>query len=145
MKKRSTTAKNRRISGAIAVIPHAVMNCDEYVGLSGSALRLLLEMARQYNGHSNNGDLTAAWSVMRERGFKSEATLQKAVRELMEKEFIVRTREGQFCNPGKRCALYALMWANVDECPGKNLDIAPTKAPMRVFSAKITKRPLQKV
>jgi hypothetical protein len=117
------------------------MNHPDWLKLSGAALRLMLELAKQYNGHSNNGDLSAAWSQMRSRGFGSEATLSKAIHELLDLNFIVRTREGRFMNPGKQCALYAVTWANIDECVGKGLDISATRKPLRSFASGIIKTP----
>jgi hypothetical protein len=114
-------------------IPHAVMNHPDWLNLSSSAIRLLLELAKQYNSR-NNGNLTAAWAIMQRRGFNSQTTLAAALSCLIEQEFIVKTREGRFSNPGKCCALYALTWRNIDECRGKELEIGPTIAPYRVFS-----------
>ncbi len=134
-------SKGRKESGAVAVIPHRVLNHPDFLILSSSAIRLLLELVRQYNGHSNNGDLTAAWAVMRHRGFNSPTTLSKAVSELLKMQFIQRTREGRFINPGKQCALYALAWKSIDECLGKYLEVAPTLKPSRAFSAEVIKMP----
>ena len=81
-------AKNRRYAG----IPHDVMGSAPYCGASGNALKLLLELARQYNGYSN-GDLSAAFSVLKSRGWRSKRTLSRCLTELMERGLIVKTRE----------------------------------------------------
>lgn len=133
--------KGRKDASAVAVVPHLVMRHADYIALSANAKSLLFEMAFQFNGHTNNGDLTAAWTVMRERGFKSQATLAKALAELLQREMLLRTREGRFINPGKRCALYALTWKPINECPGKDLEIGPTTKPWRTFTAEIIKMP----
>lgn len=133
-------SKGRKSNGRFAGIPHSVMNHPDYFSLSANAVRLLLEMSRQYNGR-NNGDLSAAWALMRPRGWKSETTLSRALHELLDKEFLLRTREGRFLNPGKQCALYALTWQAIDECPGKQLDTSATAIPFRAFSAEIIKMP----
>jgi hypothetical protein len=130
-------AKGRGDKPRFAGIPHHVMRHADYIGLSGSGLRLLLEMVLQYNG-KNNGNLHAAWSLLKGRGFNSQTTLNKALAELLEKRFLVKTREGWFSNPGKRCALYAITWSAIDECPGKNLDVQSTHAPPRKFSLEAT-------
>lgn len=133
-------SKGRRSGGRFAGIPHAVMNHPDYVRLSANAVRLLLEMARQYNGH-NNGDLSAAWALIRNRGFRSETTLTRALHELLDHRFLLRTREGRFINPGKQCALYAITWLAIDECPGKQLEVQSTATPVRSFTAEIIKMP----
>lgn len=134
---RSKTKKRLDV-GRHFIIPHSIMDHPDWQRLTPNALRLLLELMKQYNGR-NNGDLTAAWTIMQKRGFKSQTTLNAALKCLMKLEYIVRTQEGRFCNPGKCCALYAVTWLPIDECPGKNLEIAATSAPYRSFSLEIKK------
>ena len=123
-------SKSRKSNGRFAGIPHAVMNHSDYLSLPPNAIRLLLELCRQYNGY-NNGDLTASWTVMKKRGFKSKSTLNKSLKALLQSNLICKTREGYFQNPGGVCALYSLNWNAVDECKGKNLEIGPTRTPAR--------------
>jgi len=138
-------SKGRKGSGRFAGIPHAVMNHPDYIGLCNSARSLLMEFSRQYNGH-NNGDLSAPFSIMRERGVvKSKTTLAKLLRTLEKRQFLIRTREWRFLNPGGRCALYALTWLVIDDCPGKGLEVKPTRTPPRAFTAEIIKMPVSKI
>lgn len=133
MAKTRAKVVGRADGGRFTGIPHAVMDHPDWLNLSSSAIRLLLELAKQYNGR-NNGNLTAAWTIMRVRGFKNQNTLGDALSFLIRLGFVVRTREGRFCNPGKRCALYAITWQRIDECTGKQLEINPTAAPYRCFA-----------
>ena len=116
---------------SFAGIPRVVMECPDYTNLSGSAIRLLVELACAYKG-GNNGDLSPAWTLMKERGFRSKATLTRAIKELVAAEMIILTRQGQFIK--NRAGLYALTWASIDECAGKQLDESPTRTPPRNFS-----------
>ena len=101
-------------------MPHDVLNSESYASLTAQAVKLLLDLGAQYRG-SNNGDLCAAWTLMVKRGWKSKATLYRAIRELEQKGFIYKTRQG-----GRHCAsLYAITWQPIDECGGK-LDVRPT-------------------
>ena len=125
--------KGRAEKGTFTLIPHAVMDNRDYVNLSYKSVKLLLDLAYQYRGR-NNGDLTAAFSILRQRGWKREATIGVAIKELIAANLIIRTREGYFQNPKSRCALYALTWQPIDECKGKDLDISPTTTPPRKFS-----------
>ena len=118
-------------TASFAGIPRVVMECPDYTNLSGSAIRLLVELACAYKG-GNNGDLSPAWTLMKERGFRSKATLTKAIKELVAAEMIMLTRQGQFIR--NRAGLYALTWASIDECAGKQLDESPTRTPPRNFS-----------
>ena len=92
---------------------------------------LLLDLAAQYRGN-NNGDLQAAWSLMSPRGWKSEATLNKAKKDLIASELIVETRKG--ARPNK-CSLYALTWFALDDCGGK-LDMSAQGFPRGAYRLK---------
>lgn len=115
--------KKKRERGGFVALPHILLQSDSFVTLSAHAKALLLDLLAQYKGN-NNGDLCLAWSVMKLRGWKSEATLNKAKQELLAKDFIMVTRQG-----GKHCAsLYALTFYSIDECKGK-LEVEPTHSP----------------
>jgi len=116
---------------SFAGIPRVVMECPDYINLNGSAVKLLIEMACQFKG-GNNGDLCPAWTLMKERGFCSKTTLSKAIKELLQAEMILLTRQGHFIK--NKASLYALTWAPIDECSGKYLEVLPTRIPSRNFS-----------
>jgi len=118
-------AKGRKEKGRYLMFFHAMLNHPDYLSLSPYAKVLLIDIAMQYNG-INNGDFGASWTVMKKRGWKSEATLSKKLKELQEKNFIVKTRQGGL----HVCSLYAVTWVAVDDCKGK-LDISATKTPLR--------------
>jgi len=74
----------------------------------------------QYNGF-NNGDFCCTWSIMKKRRWRSQATLNKAKKELIYYGWIICSRHG-----GKnRCSLYAVTFKAIDECKGK-LEIPET-------------------
>lgn len=125
------------------MLPHAVMDSEDFRRMSGSAHKILMELIRQYRG-SNNGDLSATFAQASEWGIGSKSTLVNALEELQARNLIVRTREGRFTNPGGCCSLYALTWLPINECDGK-LDVSPTTTPPRKFSLERAKRPVQKL
>lgn len=133
MAKRPNAKGRTEAPGGFAGVPRVVMDCRDYTGLSYKSRALLFDLAYQYRGN-NNGNLTCAFSILKYRGWKREATISAAVDELIRANLILRTREGRFANPGARCALYALTWQRVDECPGADLDHPPTIRPTRQFS-----------
>ena len=104
-------ATGRSGKTSFAGIPRAVMQQDKYRSLSAHARMLLFELAYDYRGH-NNGDLQAAWSLMKKRGFRSPGTLWSAKEELLKAGFIIETRHGGL----NSCSLYALTWSPIDEC-----------------------------
>jgi hypothetical protein len=112
-------------------IPLNVLESEAYRSLRASSVKMLVDLAKQYNGY-NNGDFTAAYSVLRRHGWNSKGTIQSALKELMDKGFIVRTRDARFQNPNATCALYGVTWRAIDECKDK-LDIKPTKTPSNDF------------
>jgi hypothetical protein len=112
--------KGRKEYGRFAGIPIACMDHENFISLSMPARVLLLELCRQYNGF-NNGDLCASFSVMNKRGFRSKGTLNRALKELRQKDWILLSRMGW----RNKCALYALTFHAIDDCKGK-LDIKPT-------------------
>ncbi|WP_064748163.1 hypothetical protein [Lysobacter antibioticus] len=90
-------------------IYHRITDSDEFGQLSGNALKLLLEVARQYRP-GRNGDLSVPWSLLRDRGWRSQGTVADAKQELLERGWMIETRKG-----GKnKCSLYALTWYPID-------------------------------
>jgi len=132
MAKLRRKGKGRKTTGTFLALPTVVMNNQDFRILSGNALKILVMLGEQYNGR-NNGDLCAPFSRAKKWGIGSQQTLSRALKELMERRLIVRTRTGCFMNPGSKCALYALTWHPVDECSGK-LDVYSTQTPPRSFS-----------
>ena len=99
-------------------LTYPIINSNNWGMLTGSAVKLLIEIAGQYNSN-NNGDLSAVYSKLSERGWNSKQTLANAIDCLLHYGFITKTRQG-----GKnRCNLYALTWYGIDLCKGK-LDVS---------------------
>ena len=78
---------------------------------------------------------------MERRGWSSKDTLSKAVKDLVDADLTGKTRTGRFMNPGAGCDLYAISWRAIDECVGKDLEVAPTNSPPRKFSFEHFKNP----
>ena len=134
-------AKGRSDSGSYFQLPHKLLKCEDFTSLSGSALKVLLHLASQFNG-KNNGDLSATLTDVRAKGVRSSSTLAAAIVELQQRNLIICTRTGRFMRPGGRCALYGLMWLEIHDCPGKDLEHPPTVVPLRGLSLERAKSPL---
>lgn len=104
--------KGNRIGEAFIGLPYSVVNSPLFIGLSAHAVKLLIDVAAQYRG-DNNGDLSIAWKLMQPRGWRSEATLHKVKRELLDAGFLYETRKGHRPNT---CSLFALTWPLLDDC-----------------------------
>ena len=118
--------KGRQTTSSFLQLPHHVLDHEVFKTLSKRATKLVIDIASQYRGH-NNGDLCAPFSLMRKRGWNSSDQLEKAKKELIEKDVILVARQG-----GRNKAnLYALTWFPINECNGK-LDVAATNtAPVK--------------
>lgn len=104
-------------------IQHQISDSEEFGLLSGNAVKLLLELARQYRP-GRNGDLSIPWSMLSKRGWRSKATVQAAKRELLDARWILETRKG-----GKNmCSLFALTYYAIDESE-KHLEPSTVTAP----------------
>ncbi len=98
--------KGGAINEQFLALPYSVLQSKSFITLSAKAVKLLIDLAAQYRG-DNNGDLAAAWKLMRPRGWRSEDTLNKAKQELLSSELIYEARKGRRPNV---CSLYALTW-----------------------------------
>jgi len=104
-------------------LEHAWAKSPQCHKLSPKAVKLLFNLACSYNG-SNNGNISAAYVLMKPMGWKSKGTLYDALRELREAGWLRVTRQG-----GKhRCSLYALTVFPIDACKGIH-DAQPTATP----------------
>lgn len=115
------------ISGRFLALPHNVMDCPAFIGLSAPATRLLLDIARQYMG-INNGKLLCTLSILQKRGWTSNDTLIRARKELEQAMFIQKTREGW---KPRRAAWYGICWQPLDYDP--LMDIKPAEFMLRQF------------
>jgi len=119
--------------GRFAGIPHKVMEHPDYYNLSGNAIKLLVELAKQYNG-KNNGKLCAVFSQLKMRGWNSQGTLDRAKKELLKTNLIAITKINTFGQNGKSPMYFALTWNNIDEINGFEMDVKATTKPIRQFS-----------
>jgi len=106
------------------MLVHAYFTGPEYAQLSPRAVKCLLDLYTQYRG-ANNGDLSAAWSIMSKLGWRSRSQLAGALKELTDLGWILQTRQGWNRTP----SLYAVTWLGIDRCDGK-IDVKPNATPL---------------
>ena len=118
--------------GSAFIIPVSLLRHTNFVRLSPFACKLVLDLARQYSGF-NNGYLSAALSILKPVGWKSESTIREAVAECLHYKMIILSRQGG----RNRCNLFALTWHRVHEKAGKPLDISATMSPSNSWKEEI--------
>lgn len=139
--KKRIREKGRRTEGGFASLPHAVTGSKNWQNASGNAIKLVIELFRQFNGR-NNGDLCGSYSVLKKRGWRSADTVNNAIKEAMHYGLIVKTRQGGL----NKANLFAVTWNAIDDCKGK-LDLMPTSVPSRSWQEErpIYQRPQRKI
>jgi len=119
-------------SGPYVGVPLAVLNSPAFLSLSSNAKRLLFDLMAGCR-FLRNGDICAARSVMRKRGWTSNSSLARALKELLDTGLIEMTRQGGLHQP----SLYALGWIAIDECDGK-LDVPRSVVPPNRWKTFVT-------
>ena len=123
-KNRFKDAQAKREAGGFVPMPYVVLRSQGYAALSAHAVKLLNDLLAQYKG-DNNGDLCATWTFMKQRGWKSKDTLNKALKELIACEWLEVSRQGG----RNKATLYSVTFYAIDDCNGK-LDVKPTGRPI---------------
>ena len=117
-------AKGRCSSeGGYFAVPKEVMNHPNFLRLTPHAVKLIMDLGAQYRG-KNNGDLCAAFSMMKKRGWRSSDTLNTKLKELRHYGFIVVTQYGGLNMPN----LYGFSWRRIDRV-GEGSDVELGKTP----------------
>ena len=115
-KKKLYSASRDDPNGAVVVIPHYVLNSPAYKTLSGNGVRLLFDIAMQYNGPPNNGSLLCSWRFMSKiRGWTSAGSLKNARDELLERKLIFMTVQGHRPN---KASWFAICWNTLQVTKG---------------------------
>ena len=128
--KRYRDNRQKRDGSTFIALPLVLLESSSFIGLGAQAMKLLINLYSQYNGH-NNGYLCCCFSAMQPYGWKSKDTLHKAKTELLQSGLIVETRKGGRPN---RASYYAVTWYALDEQNGKTpLDISPKIFPRGLY------------
>lgn len=126
--RRLSRLKGRQTShGSFSALPHEIFQSAQFARLSPRAVKLLIDMFMQHRGR-NNGDLVAAWAVMRTRGWTSKSQLAKALAELEATGWLLRTRQGGI----NRASLYAVTFLGIEHCNGK-LEVKADPKPLNLW------------
>jgi hypothetical protein len=111
--------------GGHARLYWALLDSPAYIALGWSARALYVDLRRTL-GATNNGNISATLSTLKHRGWRSSATLNKALKELVAVGLIAQTRKGGIASMSKICSLYRFTDVEVYEQP--KLEISAMKA-----------------
>lgn len=106
----------RKSEGQYVPLPYAQLKSDAWRSLSGSAVRLWLELHTRYNG-GNNGKLILSFAEAGEVLGLGKATVQRAYAELTDKGFLALEQNGNFYN--RRAHLWRLTTKPMQTPKGK--------------------------
>ncbi|ADU36938.1 hypothetical protein [Variovorax paradoxus] len=115
--------KKGQLAYEFVAVPKAILLSPEWQALPPNAVRLALDLMVHYTG-KNNGRLCPAFVVMQRQGWRSETTLIKAKRALLECSFVVHTRQG---HAPHTTDWIAFTWWRLDW--EKSMDIEPRGFP----------------
>ena len=100
-----------------------LLNSPAYIALDRSAQALFFDLRTKFKGGYNNGNINAALSELRHRGWSSETTLAKALRQLQATGFIAATRRTVGVEKGSKvCNLYRFTDCEVFAQPKVSLE-----------------------
>jgi hypothetical protein len=116
-------------------VPSALELCDDVLGLSDKAYRLLHQLCALHDGF-NNGHLQVSRQVFRAMGWRTHRVLDKALTELLSAGLVVQTRP-----PNSRAPrLFALAWLRISHRDGL---INPPDLPFSLPDDRATQRALK--
>jgi hypothetical protein len=104
---RATGRKGRRTGQRFAMVPVEVMQSEACRTLDPTIFKVLSVLAAQYRG-SNNGLLTLPLSEAKKFGIRSSESLNRGLKELLERGLIEKTHQGGL--PPYGCSMNALCW-----------------------------------
>lgn len=85
----------RRSEGQYLPLSYAQLKSEAWRNLSGSAVRVYLELHTRYNG-GNNGSITLSYAEAAAALGLGKATVQRAYKELVEHGFLALENEGNW-------------------------------------------------
>src|SRR5690606_40469992 len=96
-KRAKLTGKGASGGGLFVMLRHDMLKHPDYIALSHPAKNLMLDVLLQVKfrkgAPTNNGDLCITLKVMRERGWRSNDTLTRATRELINADLLIQSRQ----------------------------------------------------
>ena len=119
------SSKYRDPRGAHVRLYWELLDTPAYLALSYSAKALFVDLRRSLTS-TNNGNISATLSTLKHRGWRSSATLNKALKELRSVGLIDQTRQGGIAYMSTQCSLYR--FTDVDVLENPQLRIPKMKA-----------------
>ena len=103
--------------GQFVPVPYPMAESAAWRSLTGAAVKVYVELRRRFNG-GNNGKLSLSLMEAASLLRLSKSTVGRALDQLVERGFIVKTREGHWY--GRKAAEYAVTDRPLDGHPPTN-------------------------
>lgn len=112
----------------------SLLNSPAWIALDRAAQALFFDLRVKVNGY-NNGNINAALSELKHRGWNSSATLAKCLRQLEAVGFVVKTRATVGVQKGSKvCNLYRFTDLPVLEQPKQYVQASGATHDYKVFA-----------
>ena len=112
----------------------SLLNSPAWIALDRAAQALFFDLRVKVNGY-NNGNINAAMSELKHRGWNSPATLAKCLRQLEALGFIAKTRATVGVEKGSKvCNLYRFTDLPVLEQPKQHVQASNATHDYKVFA-----------
>jgi DNA-binding HxlR family transcriptional regulator len=95
MGKHNKTGRSKNPDGQYVLLNYYLLRSDAWRGLSGNAMRVYFELHMRFNG-TNNGQLFIGMDRISSVLGISKSTVCKAFKELVEKGWIVKVKDGKW-------------------------------------------------
>lgn len=117
-------SRKKKLTGRrFAMLPLTVMDHKTVQTLNHAEFRVLMLLAREFNGH-NNGGVGVTAEQAREHGIKSKNTFYESLRELESRGLIRKTCHASRVPP--RPAMYALTWLPLNDTKYSEAERVPS-------------------
>jgi DNA-binding HxlR family transcriptional regulator len=95
MAKHNKTGRSKNTEGQYVIIPYRILKSDAWRSLNGNSIRVFFELHTKFYGENNGRLFIGMDRIAKDLGI-SKSTVSSAFKELEQKGFIVKTKNGDW-------------------------------------------------
>lgn len=126
----NATGRSQQNHPQFLQLPYEMLQHKKFKNLSGSAIKVLLEISIRHSGF-NNRKITCSYSELEKPLKLGRATVSRALKELMETGFIVLVRKGYFT--GRRASVWEITFIRSEGYEPTHMWKDPAQRPHRPY------------